>query len=84
MPAIMPAAPRRRASAGRTAYSRPVNDGLTLVLLITGLLLFVAGDIMWFARHMMDRPMEIRVTGSLVGAGVLLIGLGMLRLVFGG
>lgn len=61
-----------------------MNDGLTLTLFVAGLVLFVAGDVLWFARHMRDRPMSIRVTGGLIGAGVLLIGLGMLRLVFGG
>jgi hypothetical protein len=61
-----------------------VNDGLTLALFVTGLVLFVAGDVLWFARHMRDRPMDVRLTGALIGGGVLIIGLGMLRLVFGG
>lgn len=80
----MPARGCRRAASWRPAYPRAVIDGLTLALLVSGLVLFVAGDMMWFACHMRDRSMSIGVTGSLIGGGVLLIGIGLLRIAFGG
>lgn len=80
----MPVRAALRAGRDAPPYPRPVIDGLTLTLLAVGLALFVLGDVMWFARHMRDRPMSIRVTGSLIGGGVIIIGIGMLRIVFGG
>ena len=80
----MPLPRASRATGEGPAYPRSVIDGLTLALLVSGLVLFVVGDILWFARHMRDRSMDLRMTGGLVGAGVLLIGIGMLRILFGG
>ncbi len=57
-------------------------DTLTLALLICGIVLFLAGDILWLARVTMSRPMNLRVTGGLVGAGVLLIALGLARIAY--
>jgi hypothetical protein len=58
--------------------------GLPLILILVGLALFLAGDVMWLARNTMSRPMDIRVTGSLVGLGVLVMGAGLLVFVLEG
>lgn len=65
------AAVRRRAYAARMM-------GLPLILILTGLTLFVAGDLLWLMRNTFRRPMDIRVTGGLVAAGVLIMGAGLL------
>jgi len=56
-------------------------DALTLPLMLTGLVLFVVGDVLWLVRNTFKRPMDVRVTGGLVGAGVLLMGAGLITLI---
>ncbi|MGE3962017.1 MAG: hypothetical protein AB7F65_10080 [Dehalococcoidia bacterium] len=58
-------------------------DNLPLILFVVGLALFVIGDLLWLVRNTFDRPMNLRVTGSLVGAGILLLSLGLIALVAG-
>lgn len=58
-------------------------EHLPLVLFGIGLVLFVAGDILWLVRNTFDRPMNIRVTGGLVGSGILLLSAGLVALVAG-
>ncbi len=53
-------------------------DTLTLALVVGGLVLFVVGDVLWLVRNTFDRPMNLRVTGSLVGVGIALMSLGLL------
>jgi|GEM_PF-3695345 len=48
-----------------------------------GLVLFVVGDILWLVRNTFDRPMDVRVTGGLVGSGILLLSAGLVALVAG-
>ena len=49
--------------------------------MLSGLALFIAGDVLWLARNTLSRPMDIRITGGLVAAGVLLMGAGLLSIV---
>ncbi len=56
-------------------------DGITPWLLVSGIVLFVAGDLLWLVRNTFQRPMDIRLTGSLVALGVMLIGAGLVSLV---
>lgn len=58
-------------------------EHLPLVLFGIGLVLFVVGDILWLVRNTFDRPMNIRVTGGLVGSGILLLSAGLVALVAG-
>jgi len=76
---------RDAAISGTTyaAYPRSVLEHLPLVLFGIGLVLFVAGDILWLVRNTFDRPMNIRVTGGLVGSGILLLSAGLVALVAG-
>lgn len=53
-------------------------DVVIYVLLAVGMLLFLAGDLWWFARYSLNRPMEMKRTGVLVGSGVLLISIALL------
>lgn len=56
-------------------------EHLPLVLFGIGLVLFVVGDVLWLIRNTFDRPMNIRVTGGLVGSGILLLSAGLVALV---
>jgi hypothetical protein len=58
-----------------------VLDNLPLILFGIGLVLFVAGDLLWLVRNTFNRPMNTRLTGGLVGAGVLLLCVGLIALV---
>ncbi len=58
-------------------------DNIALVLFIVGLVLFVLGDLLWLVRNTFERPMNVRVTGGLVGSGILLLSLGLVALVAG-
>jgi hypothetical protein len=55
----------------------PRMDSIALALLGSGLALFVAGDALWLVRNTFKRPMDMRITGGLVGAGVLLMAAGL-------
>lgn len=59
-------------------------DELPLILFIIGIVLFVVGDLLWLVRNTFNRPMNMRLTGGLVGSGVLLISAGLVALVAGG
>ena len=59
-------------------YAPGVLDTLTLILFLGGLALFIVGDVLWLLRNTFDRPMSVRVTGTLVGGGVAMISLGLL------
>lgn len=59
-------------------------DTLALALFIGGLILFVIGDVLWLLRNTFNRPMNLRITGGLVGGGVLLICLGLIAFVLTG
>lgn len=56
-------------------------ENLPLILFAIGLALFVVGDVLWLVRNTFNRPMNTRLTGSLVGSGVLLICIGLIALV---
>ena len=56
-------------------------DNLPLILFAIGLALFVSGDVLWLVRNTFNRPMNTRMTGGLVGSGVLLICVGLIALV---
>ncbi len=56
-------------------------DDLPLILFGIGLVLFVVGDVLWLIRNTFNRPMNARVTGGLVGSGVLLLCVGLIALV---
>lgn len=62
-------------------YARSVLDNAALILFIVGLVLFALGDLLWLVRNTFDRPMNVRVTGGLVGTGILLLSLGLVALV---
>ena len=62
-------------------YARSVLDNAALILFIVGLALFALGDLLWLVRNTFDRPMNLRVTGGLVGSGILLLSLGLVALV---
>ena len=49
-----------------------MRDSLTLVVAFAGLALFVAGDVLWAIRRQRGRPMNLRLTGTLITAGVAL------------
>lgn len=55
--------------------------GVAPWLLVSGLVLFVAGDVLWLVRNTFHRPMDLRVTGALVTIGVLLMGAGLVSIV---
>lgn len=55
-----------------------MTDTITLVLFLVGLVLFVVGDVLWLLRNTFDRPMNMRLTGSLVVGGVAMISVGLL------
>ncbi len=59
----------------------PRMDSIALALLVSGLALFVAGDALWLVRNTFKRPMSMRITGGLVGAGVLMMVAGLAALV---
>ncbi|MDA1010883.1 MAG: hypothetical protein O2888_05350 [Chloroflexi bacterium] len=52
-----------------------------LGLLVTGMALFVTGDLLWLVRNTFNRRMDMRVTGGLVASGVLLMGAGLIAFV---
>lgn len=56
-------------------------DNLPLILFAIGLALFVVGDVLWLVRNTFNRPMNMRLTGVLVGAGILLICVGLIAVV---
>ncbi len=56
-------------------------DNVALILFAVGLALFVVGDVLWLVRNTFNRPMNTRLTGGLVGIGVLLICAGLIALV---
>ena len=56
-------------------------DQLPLILFGIGIVLFVIGDVLWLVRNTFDRPMNVRVTGGLVGSGILLLSAGLIALV---
>jgi hypothetical protein len=56
-----------------------MGDQLTIILVVTGLVLFVGGDLLWLVRNTFSRPMNLRVTGGLIIAGIALMSLGLLR-----
>lgn len=58
-------------------------DQIPLILFIVGLTLFVMGDLLWLVRNTFNRPMNLRLTGGLVGSGILLLCLGLVTLVAG-
>jgi hypothetical protein len=58
-----------------------VLDNLPLILFAIGLALFVVGDVLWLVRNTFNRPMNMRLTGVLVGAGILLICVGLIAVV---
>jgi predicted acyltransferase len=63
-----------------------MNDTAPLVLFIAGVVLFVLGDILWLIRNTFSRPMNLRLSGGMVGVGIALIsiGLGWFALTAGG
>ena len=62
-------------------YPRSVLDNLPLILFVVGLVLFATGDLLWLVRNTFNRPMNMRLTGGLVGTGVVLLTLGLVTLV---
>lgn len=52
-------------------------DTITLWLFLAGLALFVTGDLLWLLRNTFNRPMQMRVTGALIGAGIVLLTIGL-------
>ena len=64
-----------------SGYPQAVLDNLPLVLFAVGLALFVIGDVLWLVRNTFNRPMNTRLTGGLVGVGVVLICAGLVALV---
>lgn len=57
---------------------------LSMLLMLAGLALFVVGDVLWLLRNTFSRPMDMRVTGTLVFGGVGLMSLGLLTRVISG
>ena len=55
---------------------------LRLVLAVTGIALFVAGDLAWLLRQTFDRPISMRVSGTLLGSGVVLFAIALLFFAF--
>ncbi len=55
----------------------PMADTITLWLFLAGLALFVTGDLLWLLRNTFNRPMQMRVTGALIGAGIVLLTIGL-------
>lgn len=55
-----------------------MTDAIVLVLFVVGLAMFVIGDLLWLLRNTFNRPMNLRVTGTLVGGGVALLSVGLL------
>ncbi len=49
-----------------------------LTLFLVGLAMFIVGDVLWLLRNTFERPMNVRLTGGLVGGGVALISVGLL------
>lgn len=63
-----------------------MNDTVPLVLFLAGVVLFILGDILWLVRNTFSRPMDLRLSGGMVAAGIALIstGLGWWALTAGG
>ena len=49
-----------------------MERSIPITLLVTGLALFALGDLLWLVRNTFKRPMDMRLTGGLVGVGVAL------------
>jgi hypothetical protein len=47
-----------------------MRQPLVIAFAALGLALFIAGDVLWLVRRARGRPIELRVTGTLVLAGV--------------
>lgn len=50
-----------------------MRDALMLSLVLAGLALFIAGDVTWLIARQRRRPIDLRVTGTLIAAGVGLV-----------
>ena len=49
-----------------------MRDALTISFAVTGIALFIAGDALWLIRRRRGRAMDLRVTGTLIAAGIAL------------
>ncbi|MEX1021747.1 MAG: hypothetical protein WD058_01245 [Dehalococcoidia bacterium] len=54
-----------------------MSTAVPLVLFVSGLVLFVVGDALWLLRNTFNRPMNVRLTGALILAGVVLLTAGL-------
>lgn len=45
-------------------------DNVPIWLFGVGIALFVIGDLLWLMRNTLNRPMNLKLTGTLVGVGV--------------
>lgn len=59
-------------------------ETVPLLLFLGGLALFVAGDVLWLLRNTFNRPMNLRLTGGLVGGGIAAISMGLAWWAIGG
>ena len=55
-----------------------MTEPLTLAFLVSGMVLFLIGDLLWLIQVTLSRPMNLRQTGGLVLGGVVLIAIGLL------
>jgi len=55
-----------------------VRTTVSLALAVAGLALFVAGDAIWLRDRRRGQPLDLRLTGTLIGLGVLLFLVGAL------
>ncbi len=53
---------------------------MALAAFLIGLLLFLAGDVVWMLSRRRDEPLDLRLTGGLVFGGVALMVLGLVLL----
>ena len=51
---------------------------MPLLLIVAGVVLIVAGDLAWLWRQTTNRTMDMRVTGTLIGAGAALVAAALL------
>lgn len=55
---------------------------LALALIIPGVVLFAAGDLIWLVRNTFSRPLPMRTAGALIILGIAFIGAGLVSAAF--
>jgi hypothetical protein len=49
-----------------------MRNVLTLLFALIGIGCFIAGDVLWLLRRRQDRPLDLRFTGGLIAAGIVI------------